>query len=82
MAAAWVVAMSKGKPTEKEPKGAVRATTIPALRVKIDRIDRDLVALMNERADLAHQIGKLKDANGQQCYDPRARKKFSLESRS
>jgi chorismate mutase/prephenate dehydratase len=62
--------MSKGKPTEKENKGGPRATTIPALRAKIDRIDRDLVALMNERAGLAHEIGKLKDANGQQCYDP------------
>ena len=59
--------MSKGKSTERPPP---RAATIPALRAKIDRLDRDLVALMNERARLAHQIGVVKDANGQTCYDP------------
>jgi chorismate mutase len=50
--------MSKGKSTERPPP---RAATIPALRAKIDRLDRDLVALMNERAKLAHQIGVIKD---------------------
>ena len=58
------------EPQKDRQRRAVRASTIPALRAKIDRIDRDLVALMNERAKLAHQIGKIKDANGQQCYDP------------
>jgi chorismate mutase/prephenate dehydratase len=43
---------------------------VPALRAKIDRIDRELVERMNERAKLAHQIGKVKEANGQRCYDP------------
>src|SRR4030095_14522433 len=63
-------AMSKGKSVEKPPKAPPRAPTIPILRGKIDRIDRDLVALMNERAKLAHQIGQIKDAHGQRCYDP------------
>jgi chorismate mutase/prephenate dehydratase len=62
--------MSKVKTAEKPPKALPRAPNIPTLRAKIDRIDRDLVALMNERAKLAHQIGKIKDANGQRCYDP------------
>lgn len=62
--------MTKGRASEKAPKDAARPATIPALRAKIDRLDRDLVALMNERAKLAHEIGKIKDANGQQCYDP------------
>ena len=44
--------------------------TLGALRAKIDRIDRELVSLMNERAKLAHKIGKVKEANGQQAYDP------------
>ena len=62
--------MSKGKSTEKAAKTPPRAPTIPTLRAKIDRIDRDLVGLMNERARLAHEIGKIKDVNGQRCYDP------------
>jgi chorismate mutase / prephenate dehydratase len=62
--------MSKGKSTEKTAKSPPRAPTIPTLRAKIDRIDRDLVGLMNERARLAHEIGKIKDVNGQRCYDP------------
>jgi chorismate mutase/prephenate dehydratase len=62
--------MSKVKNTEKPPRTPPRGPTIPTLRGKIDRIDRDLVALMNERAKLAHQIGKVKEANGQGCYDP------------
>src|SRR5688572_16712027 len=65
-----VDAMSKGKTTERPDKAPPRAVSIPALRSKIDRIDRDLVSLMNERAKLAHEIGKIKDANGQKCYDP------------
>ncbi|MDZ4821141.1 MAG: prephenate dehydratase [Planctomycetota bacterium] len=62
--------MSKGRLPDKTSKPAPRAPSIAALRVKIDRIDRELVARINERAKLAHQIGKIKDANGQRCYDP------------
>jgi chorismate mutase/prephenate dehydratase len=65
-----VVKMSKGKSTERPPKTQPRAQTIPALRAKIDRIDRELVSLMNQRAKLAHDIGKIKDVNGERCYDP------------
>ncbi len=62
--------MAKGKPTERIAKSAAKNPTLAALRSKIDRIDRELVGLMNQRAKLAHQIGKVKEANGQHCYDP------------
>src|SRR6266480_2877539 len=66
--------MAKVKPTGHPPKPAARTAsrspTLAELRARIDRIDRDLVAAMNERARLAHQIGKVKEANGQHCYDP------------
>ncbi len=62
--------MAKTKPTERPAKTSAKHPTLAALRHKIDRIDRDLVAAMNDRARLAHQIGKVKEANGQHCYDP------------
>jgi chorismate mutase / prephenate dehydratase len=62
--------MAKSKPPERAAKTGARPTTLAGLRAKIDRIDRELVSLMNERAKLAHQIGKVKEVNGQQAYDP------------
>jgi chorismate mutase / prephenate dehydratase len=40
------------------------------LRAQIDKLDRQLVGLMNERAEIARQIGHIKQATGQQTYDP------------
>ena len=40
------------------------------LRSQIDTIDRELVDRMNQRAELAQQIGHLKQSSGQQTYDP------------
>lgn len=62
--------MAKGKPAARQSKSSARTPTIAALRAKIDRIDRQLLAAMNERAKLAHEIGKVKEANGQKTYDP------------
>ena len=39
-------------------------------RTKIDEIDRRLVELLSERADAAHQIGKLKSRAGMPIYEP------------
>ncbi len=62
--------MAKGKTTERSAKNAPRPASIASLRVKIDKIDRDIVSLVNDRARLAHDIGKVKDLNGQPTYDP------------
>jgi chorismate mutase/prephenate dehydratase len=62
--------MAKAKPTGKTPKDPAKNPALAALRAKIDKIDRSLVAQMNERAKLAHKIGKIKEANGHQFYDP------------
>ena len=48
------------------------------LRAQIDRIDRELVGLMNERAEVARQIGHIKRSAGQETYDP-AREEVVLE---
>jgi chorismate mutase/prephenate dehydratase len=47
-----------------------RAPGLAALRSKIDGIDKQLVGLMNERAEVARQIGHVKHSSGQQTYDP------------
>ena len=44
--------------------------TIDELRRRIDELDEQLVALLNERAACALEIGKLKHALGQEIYQP------------
>jgi chorismate mutase / prephenate dehydratase len=57
------------KPADKPAKNPARVPTIAGLRMQIDRIDRELVTLMNQRAKLAHEIGKIKDSQGIAAYD-------------
>ena len=46
-------------------------------RKKIDELDRKLVELLNQRAQAAHEIGKLKRDTGMPIYEPdRERKVF------
>src|SRR5262245_10404378 len=40
------------------------------LRKKIDAIDSELLRMLNERADLVHEIGALKKEQGLQIYAP------------
>ena len=40
------------------------AVVLAPLRVRIDAIDREIVALLNERAEIALEIGRVKDASG------------------
>jgi len=39
-------------------------------RKKIDELDRKLVRLLNERAQAAHELGKLKRGIGMPIYEP------------
>lgn len=43
---------------------------IPELRKKIDELDRRLVELLSQRAEAAHQIGRLKRDAGMPIYEP------------
>ncbi len=66
-------------PREKAPDPAAgRPASLTSLRQQIDRIDRELVALANERAEVAREIGHLKKSSGQETYDP-AREELVLE---
>ena len=44
--------------------------TLADLRVEIDRIDRDLVNLLNYRSEIAVQIGQIKQAAGLDIWSP------------
>ena len=43
---------------------------LPDLRRRIDLIDDQLVALLNARADLALQVGRIKHEAGEAVYQP------------
>ena len=60
------------KSTGKSPKkaGVASSASLVALRRKIDRLDREIVAKLNERAYLAHDIGLLKNDTGKAVYAP------------
>ncbi len=44
--------------------------TLDELRKEIDRVDKELLALLNQRADLVHEVGELKKKDGLQIYAP------------
>jgi chorismate mutase len=44
---------------------------IDGWRARIDRIDEELVELLNERAKCAVEIGQIKCKNAEQIYDPK-----------
>ena len=62
--------LSAKKKTKKAAASAARSPSIAALRAQIDKIDRELVGLANERARLALEVGELKDSSGKDAYDP------------
>ena len=62
--------MAKEKPPKKTSADPARGPSLSELRGQIDRIDRELVKLMNDRANVAHEIGQLKNQHGLECYSP------------
>ena len=42
------------------------------IRRKIDALDSELIRLLNERADLVHEVGEIKKKDGLEIYAPRA----------
>ncbi len=56
---------SKHAPTNHDAK---RAPTLAGLRSEIDRIDKELVTLLNRRAEIALQIGQVKQKQGVEVW--------------
>ncbi len=50
--------------------GAGRGETLSDYRARIDELDRRMVELLNERAEVVQRIGRLKRASGQPVSMP------------
>ena len=57
-------------PTATEPAEAKRAPSLTSLRGEIDRIDKELVGLLNRRAELSLQVGQVKQKQGMEVWSP------------
>ncbi|WP_165250068.1 prephenate dehydratase [Paludisphaera soli] len=51
-----------------EPADPKKSPSLASLRSEIDRLDKDLVAILNRRAEIAVQIGKVKSSNGLEVF--------------
>lgn len=50
--------------------------TLSELRVEIDTINQDILKLLNKRAEVVLEIGKLKKENSMKVYDPSREKEI------
>lgn len=57
-------------PPSLRPADAKRAPTLVHLRAEIDRIDKELVALLNRRSEISLQIGQVKQQQGMEIWSP------------
>jgi len=53
-----------------KPADAKRTPNLAGFRTEIDRIDKELVTLLNRRAEFAAKIGQLKDQQGLDIWSP------------
>ena len=66
---------SQNRRTKVAEGAPAKAPTVAGLRSKIDHLDRELVALINQRAKLAHKIGQIKEYLGSANLRSRCAKK-------
>lgn len=52
------------------------ADPLGKIRIQIDKIDSQLLALLNERADLVHEVGEIKKRGGLEIYAPEREEKL------
>jgi chorismate mutase/prephenate dehydratase len=62
------VRSAKDRRPSAKPSESKRAPTLASLRGEIDRLDRELVTLLNRRAHIAGQIGQLKQDHGLEIW--------------
>jgi len=61
---------SKDRAPSSKPTDSKRHPTVGSLRGEIDRLDQDLVGLLNRRAAISSQIIQLKHDQGQDIWSP------------
>ena len=62
--------MAQGRRQGDQPIPEGIAEHLDGYRRRIDRLDEELVRLLNERAACANEIGRLKDQAGMEVYQP------------
>jgi chorismate mutase/prephenate dehydratase len=60
--------VSRGRAPASKTSESKRHPTLTSLRGQIDRLDQDLVGLLNRRAEIASQIGQLKQDQGLEVW--------------
>ena len=72
-----------GVPAERPADATVPVTgdavRLAPLRARIDEIDREIVGLLNERAEIALEIGRIKKATGRRAIRDAAREQEVIE---
>lgn len=58
------------KVKRKKKSASSKKPTLASLRRDIDKLDRQIVELINRRAETALEIGRIKDESGQVIYQP------------
>ena len=48
----------------------MKKASLQTLRQELGKKDREIVKLLNERAELSIEVGKLKELKGREVYDP------------
>jgi chorismate mutase/prephenate dehydratase len=66
-------------PAGAAPTGDSTAEALAPLRDRIDAIDQEIVALLNERAQIALEIGRVKQVTGRRTVRDAAREAQVLE---
>jgi len=61
------------------PQSDATAVALEPLRARIDEIDHEIVALLNERAQIALEIGRVKQVTGRRTVRDAAREAQVLE---
>jgi chorismate mutase len=67
------------RPPGAAPTGDPTAEALAPLRERIDSIDQEIVALLNERAQVALEIGRVKQVTGRRTVRDAAREAQVLE---
>ena len=66
--------------SKKGSKPGHKPESLKVLRQQIDRLDRALLKLINQRADLASKIGELKNESGLEVYSPAREEEIVTEA--
>jgi chorismate mutase/prephenate dehydratase len=61
--------MAEPKTTNAAASPDSSRESLDALRVRIDRVDREILAQLNERAKLVQEVGRVKEATGASVYE-------------